>query len=65
MLKEKTMKGLVHGALVIAGLFELRNARSAPRKILTGAMVGWHLHSAFYHFVLEHENYTVGLVKKT
>jgi hypothetical protein len=52
-MSEKTLKGLVHAALALAGLFEARMATTRTRKLLTGAMIGWHTHAAFYHFVLE------------
>lgn len=54
-LKETTVKGLVHLGLAIFGLVELRNARTPARKLLTGALVGWHTHATLYHFMLEKE----------
>ena len=62
-MKEKTLKGIVHGALALAGLAELRNSRTPARKFLTGCMIGWHAHATFYHFVLERTEKSVRPVK--
>ena len=54
-LKETTLKGLVHAGLALWGLVELKDCRTSGRKLLTGALVGWHLHATLYHFMLEKE----------
>jgi hypothetical protein len=40
---------VIHAALAVAGLIEWRTAKSRPRILLTGAVVGWHLYSTIYH----------------
>lgn len=52
-MKEKTLKGLVHGALALAGIAEIFDAKTRTRKFLTGCMIGWHLQAGLYHFLLE------------
>jgi hypothetical protein len=54
-MKEKHLKGLVHGLLALAGIVEVFDAKTRTRKFLTGCMIGWHAHATFYHFVLEDE----------
>ena len=55
-MREKDLKALVHGALAVVGLIEAFDCRSKTRKILTGALVGWHLNATFYHLFLEKED---------
>lgn len=55
-MKEKTLKGLVHGFLAVLGAVELLNCKSRTRKFILGTAVGWHAHATFYHFVLEKNN---------
>jgi hypothetical protein len=52
-MKETTLKGLVHLGLTIAGLVELRNSSTPARKLLVGALVGWHAHATLFHFLYE------------
>jgi hypothetical protein len=54
--KVTTVKGAVHGALALAGIYELLTCKTPVRRLLTGALVGWHLHATFYHLLLEKEN---------
>ena len=52
-MKEKYIKGLVHGFLALLAFSEVAVTKGRLRKMLVGAAAGWHSHSCFYHFILE------------
>jgi len=52
-MKEKHLKGLVHGFLAVLGIIELLNCNTRIRRFVLGTAVGWHAHATFYHLVLE------------
>jgi hypothetical protein len=60
-MKEKHLKGLVHGFLTILGAVELFNCKTKTRRFVLGTAVGWHAHATFYHLVLEKDKPNVHL----
>ncbi len=56
MRKFITVKGLVHLGLALTAVGELFTATSRTRKILLGAMAGFHAHATLYHFVYEKDD---------
>ena len=54
-MREKDLKALIHGFLMILGIVELANAKTKPRQFLLGCATGWHANCTFYHLFLEKE----------
>jgi hypothetical protein len=54
-MREKDLKALVHGFLMVLGIAEFFNCKSRPRRFVLGTAVGWHAHATFYHLCLEKE----------
>lgn len=54
-MREKYLKALVHGFLMLLSATELGNARTKPRQFLLGCATGWHANCTFYHLFLEKE----------
>jgi len=52
-MRPSTLKGLIHAGLALVAVGELYTATSRTRKVLLGAMAGFHAHATLYHFVYE------------